>query len=359
MAFGAFDGAVHVLDATNGQPRMAPFQTDDLIKGSLTVDPDGHPLLYVGSRDNLLRVLAWDTGELVELWSLDARSVTPRVWNDDWDGSPVVLDDYLLIGGENSNLHAIHLNRTYDRDGLVTVSPELVAVVPGWDDGLRAAVGDNVSIENSLNIVDDVAWFANSGGLVQAWDLAPLRAGQQPERVFRYWVGDDVDATVLVDSDGFVYVASEFERNTVRSRELGQVLKLDPRQPDDPVVWSLEAQRGLGTGVWATPALTAELLVVPTASGEVLGIDRDTGLVRWTLALPGPLWSSPLVVDGVLIQGDCAGDVHAFDLSGLGEDGAPTKLWSVDLEGCIESTPTMWEGRLWVGTRAGFMHMIE
>jgi len=277
MAFGALDGAVHLLDAETGEPRTDPFQTGDLIKGTLTVDPDGHPLIYVGSRDNLLRVLSWDRGSLTELWALDARQIEPRVWNDDWDGSPVVLDDHLIVGGENSNLHAIRLNRSYDADGFVTVDPELLAVVPGWDDELRAAVGDNVSIESSVTVVDDVAWFANSGGLVQGWDLAPLRDQGQPTRVFRYWVGDDVDATVVVDDEGFVYVASEFERNTDRSRELGQIIKLDPRQPEAPVVWSRDARAGRGTGIWATPALTAELLIVPTATGEVLGIDRVDG----------------------------------------------------------------------------------
>lgn len=360
MAFGALDGAVHLLDAITGEPRTEAFQTGDLIKGSLTVDPDGHPLLYVGSRDNLLRVLSWDTGELAELWALDSHEVEPRVWNDDWDGSPVVLDDHLIVGGENSNLHAIRLNRSYDANGMVAVAPELVAVVPGWDAELRQAVGDNVSIEGSVTVVDNIAWFANSGGLVQGWDLAPLRDGGEPERVFRYWVGDDVDATVVVDNEGFIYVASEFERNTARSRELGQVIKLDPRQPDSPVVWSRDARGARGTGVWATPALTVELLIVPTATGEVLGIDRDDGSLRWELDLPGPLWSSPLIVDDVLIQGDCAGDLHAYDLTQEDPDanGAPAKLWVVDLEGCIESTPTLWEGRLWVGTRAGFMHLI-
>ena len=52
VAFGAYDRNVHVLDAVTGAPRMDPFPTGDLIKGSLTVDPDGHPLIYVGSRDN-------------------------------------------------------------------------------------------------------------------------------------------------------------------------------------------------------------------------------------------------------------------------------------------------------------------
>lgn len=356
VAFGAYDRRVHVLDAVTGVPRLAPFQTGDLIKGSVTIDPDGHPLIYVGSRDNFLRVLSYDTGELLELWSLDAASIAPSKWNDDWDGAPVVLDDHLLVGGENSNFHVIRLNRGYDVDGNVTAAPELLSVVPGWDDELLAAVGSNVSIENSVTIVDDVAYFANSGGLVQGWDIAPVRDGEPPQRTFRFWIGDDTDATVVVDDEGFLYAAAEFERGNERSRSLGQVVKLDPSRPDDPLIWSAEARTGLDTGVWATLAVYRDIVIVPAADGRVLALDRETGTERWALRLPGPVWSSPVIVDDVLVQGDCGGELHAYDLSNTAE--LPPELWSVVVGGCIESTPVVWEGRIWVGTRGGFFHMI-
>jgi hypothetical protein len=28
-------------------------------------------------------------------------------------------------------------------------------------------------------------------------------------------------------------------------------------------------------------------------------------------------------------------------------------LWTVELGGCIESTPAVWKGGIWVGTRGG------
>ena len=31
----------------------------------------------------------------------------------------------------------------------------------------------------------------------------------------------------------------------------------------------------------------------------------------------------------------------------------PPELWTLELGGCIESTPAVWKGRLYVGTRAG------
>ncbi|MDD9369002.1 MAG: PQQ-binding-like beta-propeller repeat protein, partial [Acidimicrobiales bacterium] len=67
-------------------------------------------------------------------------------------------------------------------------------------------------------------------------------------------------------------------------------------------------------------------------------------------------WQSAVVVDGVLIQGDCEGGLHAYDLSDTTV--APPELWSVDLDGCIESTPALWHGRLFVGTRGGQFYAI-
>ncbi|MEZ5167326.1 MAG: hypothetical protein R2695_12870 [Acidimicrobiales bacterium] len=200
--FGAYDYAVHFVDAVTGDDILPPFPTDDIIKGSVSVDPDGYPLVYTGSRDNYLRVIAFDQDEPVELWRLSADAAGVRKWNNDWDGSPLVIDDYLFEGGENSVFHIVKLNRGYDGEGHVTVDPQLVFTAPGWDDDLIAAVGDNVSIENSVAVSGDTVYFANSGGLVQGWDIGDLAVGGEPTRVFRYWVGDDTDASVVIDDEG-------------------------------------------------------------------------------------------------------------------------------------------------------------
>ncbi|MPY94854.1 MAG: hypothetical protein GEV08_17870, partial [Acidimicrobiia bacterium] len=225
VVFGAYDGAVHFLDAATGERLLPDFPTGDLVKGSVSVDPDGYPLVYVGSRDSYLRVLAIDGPEPRELWSLSAYDVSPTMWNDDWDGAPLVTEGLLVEGGENGQLHVVELNRSYGPDGRVQVEPRLVFNAPGWDDELLEALGDsNVSIEGSVALHEGVAYFANSGGLVQGWDLAPLHSGGAPERVFRWWAGDDVDATVVVDEDGMLYVGVEYESLNARSEEVGQIL---------------------------------------------------------------------------------------------------------------------------------------
>ena len=314
VRINAYDGAYHFLNGKTGEPVRPALQTGDLAKGSATSDPDGFPLYYAGSRDNLFRVIALDRPEPTVLWDLNAETSVPNpVWNDDWDGAPLVIGDYLLEGGENSWFYVIRLHRGYDDRGLVTVRPKVVLTVPGFDDELLAALPDsNVSIENSVAFRDGIVYFANSGGLVQGWDISRvLRGGSKAERVFRFWTGEDTDASVVIDEGGFLYVASELERFTARSHEVGQLMKLDPRHPNDPLVWSFaipeRGAEGAG-GVWATPALYGRMIYVATNYGDLIGLERRTGDERWRIHLAGPTWSSPVPIDDVLLQGDCGGN---------------------------------------------------
>jgi hypothetical protein len=357
VAFGAYDRAVHFLDAESGTRLLPDFRTGDLIKGTVTVDPDGYPILYTGSRDNYYRALALDQPAPTELWKLWAYDTKPTLWNDDWDGAGLIIDDYLFEGGENSNFYIVKLNRGYDADGKVTVAPKVVFTAPGWDaDLLKQIPNKQVSIESSVAISGNPVYFANSGGLVQGWDITGLKDGVTPHRTFRFWTGDDTDASVVVDADGFLYVGSEFERGNARSKEVGQIMKLDPTKPDDPLVWSIKDQ-GAGTaGVWGTPAVHEDVLYADTNGGRLLGIDRATGAIRWEKKLPGPTWQSPVVVDDVLIVGDCSGVLHAYDVSDTTVE--PPELWTVQLSGCIESTPAVWKGRIFVGARGGRFYAI-
>ena len=36
----------------------------------------------------------------------------------------------------------------------------------------------------------------------------------------------------------------------------------------------------------------------------------------------------------------------------------PQPLWSIRLGGCIESTPAVWRGRIFVGTRGGALYAL-
>src|SRR6266540_2355486 len=357
LRFGAYDDHYHFLNARRGEPIRSDLVTGDLAKGSATSDPDGYPLYYAGSRDNDFRIVALDRRHPTVLWSMNAYRTVPYVlWNNDWDGAALVVGDYLLEGGENSWFYVVKLNRGWTKNHKVRVRPKIVLTVPGWDDQLVSDRPDKAfSIENSVAFHDGVVYFANSAGLVQGWDISRvLTGGHKAKRVFRFWTGDDTDASVVIDEQGYLYVASELEKFNSRSERVGQLMKLNPRRRGKPLVWSVPVRDpgfGGAGGIWSTPALDRGMVYVAINAGGLLAVDRRTGKVRWRIPLPGPTWSSPVVVDNVLIEGDCSGILHAYDVSRAGR--RPPELWSMALGGCIEATPSVWRGMIFVGTRGG------
>lgn len=357
---GAYDGHYHFLNGRTGRAIRPELVTGDLAKGSATSDPEGYPLYYAGSRDNLFRIIALDRPSPTVLWSIDSQSTVSRpLWNSDWDGAALVVGDYLLEGGENSWFYVVKLNRSYDDQGKVQVDPKIVATIPGFDDQLLSDLGDQeLSIENSVAFHDGVVYFANSGGLVQGWEISDLLVGgTKYHRVFRFWTGDDTDGSIVIDDEGALYVASEYQRFNARGQQLGQLMKLNPAHPNDPVVWSIPATEigfeGAG-GSWSTPALYGDYVYFTTAAGRLLEVDRQTGEIVWELDIGAPAIASPVVVDGVLIQGDCTGALYAWDVSDPTK--RPPRLWTLQFPGCVESTPAVWHGWIYVGTRAGQLY---
>jgi outer membrane protein assembly factor BamB len=358
VIFGGYDGHVHFMDAATGERILPDVETGDIIKGTPTIDPDGHALVYTGSRDDLLRIIAFDRpGRAEVLWTLDSESRGPVLWNDDWDSSPIVLGDYLVVGSESSRFWIVELNRRTDAAGLVQVDPEVVFTSEAWDQEVLAANGDEVaSVESSVAVHGDTAYFGTSAGLILGYDLGAVPDGGPARQVFRFWTGGDNDASVVVDEEGYLYVASQYDRPLARAREVGQLTKLDPRRGANPVVWKVDDSTVLKGGIYGTPGISGQTVYVGTNGGRLLGVDRATGAVRWEKRLPPPVWASPVVVDDTLLIGDCEGTFYAYDVSDPLV--SPPLRWSMQLGGCIEATPAVWEGRIYLGTRGGYLHVL-
>ena len=215
VAFGAYDKAVHFLDAESGQRILPDFPVGDIIKGSVTIDPDGFPILYTGGRDNFYRAIALDrpaADRAVE--ALVRRRLADAV--EQRLGRLGARHRRLPVRGRREQ--PVPHRQAQPGDGRRRqghgATRKLVFHAPGWDDELLHDIGDQeVSIENSVAISGNTVYFANSGGLVQGWDISGLKQGKTPTRVFRFWTGDDTDASIVIDKQGFLYVASEYQRN--------------------------------------------------------------------------------------------------------------------------------------------------
>ncbi|MEX0826240.1 MAG: PQQ-binding-like beta-propeller repeat protein [Acidimicrobiia bacterium] len=371
MIFGAYDGKLHFVDAKTGRKTRDAFQTGDLIKGTPTIDPDGYPIVYFGSRDNKLRALALDRGEPVELWAFEICLPKPSCpepsdtvavegqWNDDWDASPRIVNDILFEGAENGWYYIWKLNRAYDNLGLVTIQPTLLFKMSTYDDALLEKIGLSypaISVENTTAIFEGRAYFANSAGRVIGLDITNIENGEAPV-VFDYWVGDDVDASIVIDEEGFLYVSAEYERYLQQAQDVGQLIKLDPYTAGDPWVWgmfSLTTAPAKG-GLWSTPALGDGVLYAVTNKGFLVVVDQATGEEIAALQLAPGSWSSPVVVGNDLIVAAQDGLLRKFNIT---DPRSPVLDWSLVIGSHLESTPAVWKGMIYVGSRDGFMYAV-
>lgn len=363
VIFGGYDGNFHFVDATTGKDIRKPFKTGDIIKGSATLDPDGYPLLYGGSRDNIFRIFSLEKNEVKELWSINSHTLK-GIWNDDWDSNPVIVNDILYEGGENGIFYAIKLNRSYNNDGRVVVDPKIIFTYETFNDDLIKKVGDkNLSIENSTLIVKDRVYIANSGGRIIGFDISNIESGIAPV-VFDYWVGDDIDATLISDEDGMLYVTAELERWNDRALSLGQFIKIDPLK-ENPYVWGINLlpkevskNKKKSGGAWATPAIKGEYIYLPTHEGKLLTIDKNSGEITSEDDVGFHAWSSPSIVDNELILGICEKpEIRSYDLS---DPWKPVLKWNKKVgSGCIESTPTIWKGNIYLSNRDGYFYKIS
>jgi outer membrane protein assembly factor BamB len=246
----------------------------------------------------------------------------------------------------------------------------VVYQIPAWTDELTEIFGRQHSVENSTAVFEQRAYFTTSAGRVVGVDLSDIESGNG-QIVFDFWNGDDTDSTINIDSDGYLYVVSHADtakkNNTSarRVREVGDLAKLDPNNPEDPVMWSvhLSAARGQDAGAWATPALHADagLLFVATDAGDLLAVDTTTGETVWEDFIGGNAWSSPAIADGMLVVGvDCLTGDAGFRAYDLANPRAPQRLWDIRVGAgqCIESTPAVWNGRIYVGSRDGFFYAL-
>jgi PQQ enzyme repeat/PQQ-like domain len=375
MMFGAYDYRFHFVDAATGLDTRKPIVTGDIVKGSPTLDPDAFPLVYFGSRDNKLRIVALDRPDPEVLWDFEAclrdcPEASDRVglggrWNDDWDSAPRIVNDLMLEGGENSIYYIWKLNRGYDADGKVTVDPKLVFSMETWNDELMAEIQDGCTIgarctstsaESTTAIFEGRAYFGTSAGRIVGLDITNAANGDVPI-VFDYWVGDDVDASIVIDEEGMLYVPVEWKRFLQRGRDLGQLVKLDPYTDGDPYQWGMYSitDPPAQGGMWATPALGDGVIYVATNKGYLVAVDRETGEELWVYRI-GRAWSSPVIVDDTLLASSRAGVMYAFDISDPRE---PTLLWKMPVgDGGLLATPAVWNGTIYVAGTDGYMYAL-
>lgn len=378
VVIGGLDGRVHFLDGKSGRPTREAFRLPKggSIKGSVTLDPGGHPLMFVGNRGGFYWILSLIQARPRVLARIDGacdpRSGAVAGYWPDFDGSGLVVGNDLYVGGENSWFYRIPLRRE-----MASSKPEAVVssrnewrtvYTPTISRLATESLGPSssyASIESSPAVAGDRVYVTTGSGMILGLNRRSLALEYQ------YYTGDDTDASVVIDPEGFLYVASQCDYSGLQQSVL---YKLDPRV--EPHRWNGARkwsrafraipykggpghEDNLDAGVLGTPALGPNHRIYvgvatrPGKEGWLLALDTRTGQKVWGRKYSAHIWSSPVLVQDRVIMADAGGTLHCH----RARDGH--ELWAIRLGGAIESTPVVWQGWIYVGARDGYFYALS
>lgn len=360
VIYATLDGHIYFLDLDDGTPTRDAINIGAPIKGSLTIDPRGYPLLYCGQGIDEVHGKSVKIGtrifSLIDfevLYFIDGHdSNAYRHWYA-FDSAPLIdaQTDTMLQLGENGIFYMVKLNTQYDpAAGNISIAPEMVKYV------YKSDVSTRPGMENSVAVYNCYACFVDNSGLIQCVDVNTM------EPVWAGDMGDDTDSTVVleVEDDGAValYTACELDmrgnKGDCHIRRLDVLTGAQVWQVDVPCRQS----DGNNGGAFATTALgkgsLGDYVYIQVArtheGGTLLCIHKETGEVAWTRGLKAYGWSSPVCVysdsgRGYVAVGSCSGQLRLLDgLTGeLVCDG--------NLQANIEGSPVVFGNTLVVGTR--------
>ncbi len=366
VIFAAQDGKVYFLDLNDGKPTRAPFDVGFPLKGSVSVDPMGRPLVAFGQGISKLPDKTGDIGFFVynlvdgsRAEFINGRKTKNQLQyatNGAFDGTALFdrLSDSLVVAGENGLLYTVTLNTTFDiRDTkTLTVDPDVTY--------LRTKAGaqpdNSVSIEGSAAMYGPYAFVADKRGIVRCVDTTTMKT------VWAFDAGDNTDATPALDLEGDSALAL-YTGTTVydRSRKDGAAVlrRLDALTGQE--AWKVEIKakydKDERSGLKASPLvgrgdigrLVLFTLNKTEEGGALIALDKATGAQAWKLPLPAGSVSSPVAVytaDGRarVIQADAEGRLYLID----GASGQV--LFTLELGGPVEGSPAVYNDVLVIGT---------
>jgi outer membrane protein assembly factor BamB len=384
------------------------YTFDDVVKASPTVyiDPtataENRIVVTQGSRIGKgirvrggqpapsFRAVSFRTGK--ELWRMDVRET--RCYSRDHDASALDLGNGVLFtSGENSI--GIFLDsrtaKASKRNGLL--QPAILGEVKLYNEEDAKIHGGDLLVEGSPARVGDKIYIASGTGRVYGIDIPTKQI------VWEYYTGTDLNGTMAISKDNKLFLS--IEKQYVKG--MGGIMKLDPaKNPSQAVEWFLPTQnvafhtweggvigsiaindeyRDLDTPpLWASHAIDGYLYL--GSQLEMTNAKADGPRFEAKYPVPklaakvkvGASISTPIFADGNHLISAGYGGLHIFKIHfAQTEDHGDDIIWSSNgkrfrvrleekrnpLNGMgFEATPIVWDGRIHIASRDGFLYAI-
>lgn len=403
----SYDYGLRKIDAETGEV-LWTCAFDDIIKSSPSVfrnpsptGPDDRYIVVAGSRRGYPKTLDDPTvapvravtfGSGKELWRLPVPRT--KSYSRDADGSGFFFDGTFYQPVESGWFYALDPLQTTAWAGGRKPVVRTRRLLLG--DERAARHGDDLVLESSPSAVGRNLYIASGAGHVYGLRRSDLAV------VWDYFIGSDLDGTPVPTEKGLLLQA--VEKQYIKGK--GGMLALDPARPaEQAAVWFFPTgnrelgdwkggivgsaavndasnEHGQYPALCAFNAIDGYLYLVSQdvlSDTTVAGPDLAKGLatpVRVAKVWNGGAISTPIIVGDALMCASYDQRVHLFDIVYTpAEEGDPGALpsaardggfWTVALEerdqfftsAAFESTPTLWDGRVYVGCRDGYLYCL-
>jgi len=399
---GGFDHGLRKIDAETGEV-VWRYAFPDVIKGTNSIwsDPN-EPVeadrlkVIAGSRRGFglsmsaplvtpVRAVSFATGK--ELWRVPVAHTAS--FSRDADASALIRNGIVYQALESAQF--LKLDPSVLRSKGTWKTPKVLASTILYEKGDAAKHRGNLVFEASPAAIGDTIYAAVGAGRVYGVRASDLKT------VWQYYTGSDLDGTPCTTKDGKLLVT--IDREFIKGR--GGVLMLDPtKKPADAAVWYLPTENhnfatwtggiigsaavnddydpdGSRPALGAATAIDGNLYVFSQdqTAGTTVVFDGKTRMPKPVVVAKryiGGAISTPIFCDDHIIAAGYDARVHVYrivyDAKGGGgtalraRNGRTVRVSLVETDtfraGSFESTPVVWNGRIYIGSRDGFLYCL-
>ncbi len=385
---GAFDYHLKKIDAATGE-LVWQYKFEDILKGTGTIwedktsdNPETKYVIMQGSRlgfwnshnDKYIpsfRGISYITGK--ELWRMNVKKTD--CYSRDVDGSAVVVDSLAYLALENGIFTVFSPNPKYKerRDGIV--QPKILQEIQYYKQKDIELHGDDLVSESSPTVLNGHVFTLSGTGRLYGYNL------QTRKNDWEYYIGTDLNGSAPVTDDNCLLIPVEKQYMPGS----GGVMKINPeKQGHESVVWFYPTKNkkwyhwegGIIGSVSCNDAyvdgssphfavfldVTGELIVVNhkklRKNKKVLAPDSvtyfNTPVVVAKTQIVGTI-STPIIVEDKIIAATDNG-IYLYKLVKLKKDKYNLKLLDKVPNLEIDATPIVWDKRVYIASRNGYMY---
>jgi len=382
---GAYDHKLKKIDAGTGET-IWEYEYDDVLKGTGTIWENKYArnfgkslIILQGSRRGVknslysdiipsFRAVSYFYG--TEYWRLNIKRTAS--YSRDVDASALILNDTVYIGLENAIFTVLNPNpdSVVKKDGIE--QPKIYQEINLYDNKDIASHRGNLVTESSPCLLNGRIYITAGSGHVYGYNLKTKKID------WDFYIGSDLEGSPAATEDSCILVT--VEKQYISGK--GGVFKLDPsKEESESVVWYFPTNNAklaeweggvIGSAsindrtrkenhpyLAAFSATDGYLYVVnhkeiDESKGKVHGPNHKrtypTPKLVFKKRIGGSI-STPIIVGNRLIAAGYGG-IYLFEFDQQGK----FKLLDHEYPGSFEATPIAWDGKIYVGSRNGYLY---